>query len=63
MAVKVQAGRVIIIRPFDSAIRRPTKETAAIRNRLVIDLATRHTIIHATPGGVLDRLMGTQTPA
>lgn len=60
---KFKRGELLIISPFNSAIRRPTKETAEIRNRLVFDLATRHTIVHATPGGVLDRLMDTQTPA
>ncbi len=60
---KFKRGELLIISPFDSAIRRPTKETAEIRNRLVIDLATRYTIIHATSGGVLDRLTSTQTPA
>ncbi len=60
---KFKREELLILSPFDSAIRRPTKETAELRNRLVIDLATRHTIIYATPGGVLGRLTVTQTAA
>lgn len=60
---KFKRAELLIISPFDSAIRRATRETAEIRNRLVFDLAVRHTIIHTTPGGVLDRLTHTQIPA
>jgi hypothetical protein len=56
MAIKIQAGELLIISPFDSSIRRPTKETAEIRNKLVVDLATNVTIIHASRGGLLDQL-------
>ncbi len=51
---KYDHGELLIVSPFDSSIRRPTKETAEIRNRLVVDLATRFTIIYATPGGSLE---------
>ena len=58
---KYDRDELLIISPFDSAIRRPTKETAEIRNKLVVDLATNVTIIHATRGGLLHRLATTQT--
>src|SRR6266487_4343918 len=48
---KFKRGEILILSPFDSSIRRPTKETAETRNRLVVDLATCVTIIHASPGG------------
>jgi hypothetical protein len=44
------------VSPFNSSIRRPTEETAEARTHLVLDLATEHTIIYATPNGLLDRL-------
>lgn len=53
---KYDRGELLIVSPFDSSICRPTKETAEIRNRLVVDLATRCTIIYATPGGSLEAL-------
>ena len=56
---KYQRGELLIISPFASSIQRPTKETSEIRNRLVVDLATDVTIIHASPGGLLDRLTST----
>jgi predicted Rossmann fold nucleotide-binding protein DprA/Smf involved in DNA uptake len=54
--VKFSRNDLLILSPFDSNIRRPTRETAETRTRLVFALATRHSIIHATPGGVLDQL-------
>ena len=53
---KFQRGEILIVSSFDSSIRRPTKETAESRNRLVVDLATDVTIIHASPGGHLEQL-------
>jgi hypothetical protein len=53
---KFQRGELLLVSFFDSNIRRPTRETAEARTRLVFALAARHTIIHATPGGLLDKL-------
>ena len=53
---KYDRGELLIISPFDASIRRPTKETAEIRNRLVLDLASNLTIIYASPGGLLEQL-------
>jgi len=53
---KFKRNELLIVSPFDSSIRRPTKETAEIRNRLVVDLATDVTIIHASSGGLLAQL-------
>lgn len=54
---KFTRGELLIVSPFDSSIRRPTKETAEIRTRLVLSLAQSKTIIHASPGGFLSRLI------
>ena len=59
---KYGRGELLIISPFDPSIRRPTKDTAEIRNRLMLQLATRHTIIHATKGGMLEQFVNS-TPA
>src|SRR5205823_7970953 len=40
---KYDHGDLLIISSFDSSIRRPTKETAEARNRLVVQLATNNT--------------------
>ena len=53
---KFRRGELLLVSLFDSTIRRPTRETAETRTRLVFALARRHTIIHATPGGLLDQL-------
>jgi hypothetical protein len=53
---KFKRGEILIVSPFDSSIRRPTKETAEIRNHFIIDLAANVTIIHAAPGGSLEHL-------
>ena len=58
---KFKCGELLIISPFDSSIRRPTKETAEARNKLVVDLATSVTIIHASAGGHLEQLTKAKT--
>jgi predicted Rossmann fold nucleotide-binding protein DprA/Smf involved in DNA uptake len=52
---KFKCGEILIVSPFDSSIRRPTKETAELRTRLVFSLAQSKMIIHAKPGGILDK--------
>lgn len=54
---KFKRGELLIVSPFDSLIRRPTRETAEVRTRLVLSLAQSRTIIHASPGGVLSQLL------
>ena len=58
---KFKRDELLIISPFDSSIRRPTRQTAEIRNKLVVDVATDVTIIHASPGGHLDQLTSSST--
>ena len=53
---KFKRAELLIISPFESSIRRPTKKTSEIRNRFVLHLATNCHIIHAAPGGLLSRL-------
>jgi hypothetical protein len=53
---KFQRNELLVVSAFDSSVRRPTRETAEARTRLVFALATRHTIVHATPSGLLDRI-------
>jgi hypothetical protein len=53
---KFQRNELLIVSALDSDVRRPTRETAETRTGLVFALATRHTIVHATPGGLLDRI-------
>ncbi len=55
---KFERGELLIISPFNSSIRRPTKETAELRTRFVLSLAQSKTIIHAAPGGLIDRILG-----
>jgi hypothetical protein len=54
---KFTRGELLIVSPLDSSIRRPTRETAEIRTRLVLSLAQSKTIIHASPGGFLSKLI------
>jgi predicted Rossmann fold nucleotide-binding protein DprA/Smf involved in DNA uptake len=58
---KFTRGELLIVSPFNSSIRRPTKETAEARTQLVLDLATEHTIIYASPGGQLEQLTKSST--
>lgn len=49
-------GRLLIISPFDKKVSRASKQTAEIRNKLMIALADIVTIGFAEPGGAIDRL-------
>lgn len=53
----IQNGRLLIITPFERKIARGDKRTAAIRNRLMIDLADKIVVGHASPGGELEKVL------
>ena len=53
---KFDRKELLVVSPFDSSVRRPTKKTCEMRNRLVLDLAADYTIIHASPNGSLSKL-------
>jgi predicted Rossmann fold nucleotide-binding protein DprA/Smf involved in DNA uptake len=58
---KFKRGELLILSPFNSSIRRQTKETALARNQLVVDLSASITVIYASPGGRLHRLIDAQS--
>ena len=53
----VEAGRMLIITPFERSVTYITKETAEIRNRLIIDLADEIMVAHMTKGGQIENLL------
>jgi predicted Rossmann fold nucleotide-binding protein DprA/Smf involved in DNA uptake len=52
----LDAGRLLILSPFEKGPRRPTIESARLRNELVAALSDEVLIIHATPGGSIERI-------
>ena len=60
---KFKRDEMLIVSPFDSSVRRPTKETAELRTRLVLSLAQSKTIIHASSGGLIDRILAENSVA
>jgi hypothetical protein len=50
-------GRLLIITPFEASVKRVTKETAAIRNRMMIEIADKVVVGYASPGGQLEQLL------
>jgi predicted Rossmann fold nucleotide-binding protein DprA/Smf involved in DNA uptake len=46
----VREGRLLLVSPFGASVRRPTAETAAQRNRLVVALAGAVFVAHAAAG-------------
>ena len=52
----IDAGRLLILSPFEKRPRRPTVESARQRNELVAALADEILIIHATPGGQIEQI-------
>ena len=50
-------GRLLIITPFDNSVKWVTAENAAIRNRMMIELADEIVVGYSSPGGQLDTLL------
>ncbi|MDP2605510.1 MAG: DNA-processing protein DprA [Deltaproteobacteria bacterium] len=52
----VDAGRLLLVSPFEKRPRRPTTESAQRRNEIVAALSDEVLIIHAEPGGSVARI-------
>ena len=53
----VNAGRLLIVTPFENSVKRVTAETAEKRNRFMVELADEVVIGYAGKGGMLERLI------
>lgn len=54
---EIDAGRLLVISPFDASVKQASVETAIIRNRFMAKLADELYIAYATPGGNLEKLL------
>lgn len=57
--IPLEQGRLLIITPFAKEIKRVTQQTAATRNKMMIDLAESITVGYASEGGQLEKLLET----
>ena len=57
MQVHISSGRLLIVSPFDQAIKRPNRKLAFERNQFVVDNADELVFAHIHKGGMLERLM------
>jgi predicted Rossmann fold nucleotide-binding protein DprA/Smf involved in DNA uptake len=53
----IEAGRLLIISPFENKVKRVTVETAERRNRFMIELADEVVIGFAANGGIIEKLI------
>ena len=53
----IEQGRMLIITPFEKSMKRVTEQTAATRNKLMIELADNIYIGYASQGGQLEKLL------
>jgi predicted Rossmann fold nucleotide-binding protein DprA/Smf involved in DNA uptake len=53
----LEQGRILIISPFESSIKRVTAETAQIRNRMMIEMADKVVIGYASSNGQLEAII------
>jgi len=53
---ELQAGRLLVISPFEKRPLRPTTESSHQRNELVAALSDETIIIHAEPSGSIERI-------
>lgn len=58
----LEAGRLLLLSPFSQSPRRPTMDSARQRNDLIVALADNILIIHATPGGEIERVAALTLP-
>ena len=52
----VSSGRLLIVSPFDQAIKRPHRGLAFERNQFIVDNADEVVFAHIHAGGMLERL-------
>ena len=57
LQVSLDAGRLLIISPFDKSVKRVTEKTAEIRNKYMIQLADQISVGYASKGGNLENLL------
>ena len=57
MQKPLDEGRLLIITPYEKTVKRVTEQTAATRNKLMIDLADSITVGYASAGGQLEELL------
>ena len=53
-------GRLLIITPFEQKVKRVTEETAAMRNKMMMELADEIVVGYASEGGKLSNLLKEQ---
>lgn len=56
----LKSNRLLIVTPFDTKAKRVTKETAFIRNRLMVDLADEIVIGYKNIGGNIEALFDSE---
>ena len=52
----LDTGRLLVLSPFEKRPRRPTVESSYRRNKLVAALCEEALIVHAEPGGSVERI-------
>jgi len=53
----LEMDRLLIVTPFESDVKRITKETAAIRNQLMVEIADEIVVGYKNPNGKIDGLI------
>ncbi|MCL1976194.1 MAG: DNA-binding protein [Firmicutes bacterium] len=53
----IESGRLLIVSPFDQAIKRPNRELAYERNQFIADNADEVVFAHIHVGGMLEQLV------
>lgn len=53
----IDDGRLLVITPFDESIVRVTRETALVRNKLIVELADEMFVGYVSEGGQLEEIL------
>ena len=57
----IMANRLLIISPFNLRTKRLTRETASIRNQVILQISNQIVVGYKTPNGQLDNLINSQS--
>ncbi len=53
----MEQGRLLVVTPFGKEIKRVTKQTATIRNKMMVEISECITVGYVSKGGHLDKLL------
>ncbi len=55
--IAIEAGRLLVVSPFEATVKRASVASAAVRNRMMVEMADRVVVGWCSVGGELERVL------